>query len=165
VTLTEQPMIDALVAAGLGTPAGELLSGLFGPVRQLYKRLGQYSYFEQPELYQRMARRPYAELAGVAEQIAVMLSGAVGSEVRPQEVLVDAPPTALEVDFDIEIHFAKQQVFRRLGDISPVVRTLAQEQFDNYVKRVRIFVHPRVAQAARKVPCLADRLAAAINDS
>ena len=41
-------------------------------------------------------------------------------------------------------------VYRRLGDISPVVRTLAQEQFDDYVKRVRIFVHPRVAAEARQ---------------
>ena len=47
-------------------------------------------------------------------------------------------------------------------DISPVVRTLAQEQFDNYVKRVRIFVHPRIA-AARKLPNLAEKLAATID--
>jgi hypothetical protein len=59
------------------------------------------------------------------------------------------------------VHFAKQGLYRRLGDISPVVRTLAKEQFDDYVKRVRIFVHPRIA-SARKLPNLAEKLAATI---
>jgi hypothetical protein len=162
VTLAEQPMIDALQAAGHNSPAGTVLDGIFGPQRQLYKRLAQYSYFEEPELYQRMARRPYPELVGFAEQIAAMLSKSLGMDVMPHEVLVDAPPAELEVDFDIDVLFAKQDVYRRLGEISPVVRTLAQEQFDNYVKRVRIFVHPRVADAARNLPDLAERLAKSI---
>ena len=109
-----------------------------------------------------MARRPYAELVNFSERIAAGLSNALGEKVAPHEVLVDAPPAKLEVDFDIEVYFAKQNVFRRLGDISPVVRTLAQEQFDDYVKRVRIFVHPRIA-AARKLPNLAEKLAATID--
>ena len=117
------------------------------PARSLYKRLAQYSYFEEPEMYRRMARRPYADLVNFSERIAAGLSNALGEKVAPHEVLVDAPPAKLEVDFDIEVYFAKQHVFRRLGDISPVVRTLAQEQFDDYVKRVRIFVHPRIAAA------------------
>tara|TARA_B100000809_G_C14848047_1_gene427255 strand:- start:460 stop:627 length:168 start_codon:yes stop_codon:yes gene_type:complete len=32
-----------------------------------------------------------------------------------------------------------------LGDVSPVVQALAHTQFDNYVKQVRIFIHPRLA--------------------
>lgn len=163
VTMTEQPMIDTLLAAGTCTPAGTLLAGIFGSERSLYKRLAQYSYFEEPELYQCMARRPYAELVGFADRIAAMLTKATGEPIESGEVLVDAPPAALEVDFDIEVYFAKQRIFRRLGEISPVVRTLAQEQFDNYVKRVRVFVHPRVAEAARKLPNLAERLGATIS--
>jgi HD superfamily phosphohydrolase len=162
VTMTEQPWIDALLDAGNKSPAGTLLYGIFGPTRSLYKRLAQYSYFEEPEMYRRMAQRPYAELVTFAERIAAGLSNALGEKVAPHEVLVDAPPAKLEVDFDIEVFFAKQNVYRRLGDISPVVRTLAQEQFDNYVKRVRIFVHPRIA-AARKLPNLTEKLAATID--
>jgi HD superfamily phosphohydrolase len=162
VTMTEQPWIDAMLEAGRKSPAGSLLDGIFGPTRSLYKRLAQYSYFEEPELYRRMARRPYAELVNFSERIAGALSSSLGENVAPHEVLVDAPPAKLEVDFDIEVYFAKQNVFRRLGDVSPVVRTLAQEQFDDYVKRVRIFVHPRIA-AARKLPDLAEKLAATIN--
>jgi hypothetical protein len=75
---------------------------------------------------------------------------------------VDAPPTELEVDFDIDVYFAKQRRYRRLGDISPVVRTLAREQFDDYVKRVRVFVHPRIADVVRVLPDLRERLSRAI---
>ena len=42
-----------------GSPAGELLDGLFGAGRRLYKRLARYSVFEEPEIYRRLARRPY----------------------------------------------------------------------------------------------------------
>ena len=163
VTMTEQPMIEALITASRGTSAAVLLDGIFGDSRSLYKRLAQYSFVEEPDLYQRMARRPYPELVGFAERIATMLSGAIQENVEPHEVLVDAPPTKLEVDFNIDVHYTKQNVYRRLGDISPVVRTLAQEQFDHYVKRVRIFVHPRIANAARQLPNLSGLLADTIS--
>ncbi len=158
VMLTEQPFIDALIAASRSTSASELIDGIFGPHRRLYKRLAQYSFVEDSELYRQLARRPYGELVGIAERLAVTLSSALGTTVAAHEVLVDAPPTQLEVAFNIQVHFAKQNVYRPLGDISPVVRTLALEQFDNYVKRVRIFVHSRVAMQARKLPDLESRL-------
>jgi HD superfamily phosphohydrolase len=162
VAMTEQPMIDALRHAARNSPAGNLLDGIFGPRRELYKRLAQYSYFEEPALYRRVARRPYGQLVAVAERIAARLTSALNDKVAPHEVLVDAPPAELEVDFDIEVYFAKQNVYRRLGDISPVVRTLAQEQFDDYVKRVRIFVHPRIAALAGKLPNVTTLLTEAI---
>ncbi|HEX2476537.1 MAG TPA: metal-dependent phosphohydrolase, partial [Lacipirellulaceae bacterium] len=160
--MTERPMIDSLIATASDGPASELLSGLFGPHRGLYKRLAQYSYFEQPELYRRLAQRPYEEQVQVAERIAATLTPPLRRKILPQEVLVDAPPAELEVDFDIEVFFPKEGLYRRLGDVSPVVRTLAQEQFDDYVKRVRIFVHPRIAAEAARVPDLAERLSATI---
>ena len=46
--MTEHEMIDELQRAAGGGPAGELLDGLFGPTRRLYKRLAQYSFLEQP---------------------------------------------------------------------------------------------------------------------
>ena len=80
-------------AAG-GGPAGELLHGLFGPARRLYKRLAQYSFLEQRELYQRLARRPYPWLAACAEQFAAIVSTTLGRVVAPHEILFDAPPVA-----------------------------------------------------------------------
>jgi HD superfamily phosphohydrolase len=160
--LTERPMIEALLQSAAGGPVSELLDGLFGKRRELYKRLAQYSYFEEPAIYGRLARRPYPELCDAATAIAACLSSAMGERVAPHEVLVDAPPTELEVDFNIDVYFAKQNVYRRLGDISPVVRTLAREQFDDYVKRVRIFIHPRLADRVRTLPNLTDVLTEAI---
>ncbi|MEM1303320.1 MAG: metal-dependent phosphohydrolase, partial [Planctomycetota bacterium] len=163
--LAEAPMIEALqTAAADGAandgPAAELLAGLFGPTRRLYKRLAQYSFFEEPQLYQKLARRPYAWLARCAEEFATLASTALSRVVAPHEVLFDAPPVGLEVEFDVDVYFAKSKSsagagsYRRLGEVSPVVKTLAREQFDDYVKRVRVFVHPRLAADMRDLRSL-----------
>jgi HD superfamily phosphohydrolase len=147
--MTEGPMIAALEQAAARGPAAELLSGLFGPTRQLYKRLAQYSYFDEPELYRRLAGRPYPWLTACAEQLAQLASTAIGRVVAPHEILIDAPPVQREVEFKVDIYYPKRQVYRPLGEVSPVVRTLAQQQFDEYVKQVRIFAHPRVVKDLR----------------
>ncbi|MEX2315768.1 MAG: HD domain-containing protein [Pirellulales bacterium] len=161
--MSERPMIDALFAAAAGRPEHELVDGIFGPRRRLYKRLAQYSYFEEPANYERLARRPYPYLVECSGRIAAALGAALGRTVAAHEVLVDAPPTELEVDFDVDVYFPKQQVYRPLGEVSPVVRTLAREQFDNYVKQVRVFVHPRIADQAGRIRDLSTRLAEAID--
>jgi uncharacterized protein len=150
--LTEQPMIvDLRLLAGDG-PADELLDGLFGSSRRLYKRLAQYSYIESPELYARLAQRPYERLVICAERLADLLGQKLQTKVAPHDVLVDAPPLELEVEFDVDVYYPKERRYRRLGEVSPVVRTLAQEQFDNFVKRVRVFVAPRIAEQCRQLP-------------
>jgi HD superfamily phosphohydrolase len=143
--LTERPLIERLSAAAGRAPAGELLRGIFGPKRRLYKRLAQLSYFQQRELYQQLARRPYLFLVSAAEQFANVVSRRLGCRIAPHEVLIDAPPVKREIEFEIDVHFPKEGCYRSLGDVSPVVRTLARKQFDDFVKRVRIFVHPRCA--------------------
>ena len=149
--MSEQEFIAELLRAAGNGPAGEMLQGLFGPTRQLYKRLAQYSFIEQGPLYQRLARRPYPWLVACAEQLAGLASGALGRVVAPHEILFDAPPQSREVQFDVEIYFAKEDLYRTLGEVSPVIRTLATEQFDDYVKRVRIFAHPRLIDALRQL--------------
>jgi uncharacterized protein len=159
--MTEHEMIDELqYAAGGSGAAGELLAGLFGPTRRLYKRLAQYSFLEQRDLYQRLARRPYPWLTACAERFAALVSTALGRVVAPHELLFDSPPVAREVQFDFDIHFPKENRYRPLGEVSPVIHTLATEQFDDYVKRVRIFAHPRVVadlRALGNLPELLDR--------
>jgi HD superfamily phosphohydrolase len=160
--MTEQEMIAEMLRAGEGSPAGELLSGLFGPTRQLYKRLAQYSFVEGHDFYRRMARRPYPWLAACAEQFAAGASTALGRVVAPHEILFDAPPVGREVEFNVEIFFAKEGVYRALGEVSPVVHTLATQQFDDYVKRVRIFAHPRVINDLRRIAAIGELLDRAI---
>jgi len=169
--MTEHEMIDELKRAaggtGLasGTAAGELLDGLFGPTRRLYKRLAQYSFLEEHDLYERLARRPYPWLAACAERFALLVSTALGRVVAPHEVLFDAPPVAREVQFAVDIQFAKEGRYRPLGEVSPVIRTLATEQFDDYVKRVRIFAHPRIVGELRRLANLSELLDQAIQQT
>jgi hypothetical protein len=80
-------------------------------------------------------------------------------------VLLDAPPVEREVEFHVEIHFPKEDCYRPLGDVSPVVRTLARKQFDDYVKRVRVFVHPGLAEEMRGLKNLPELLRGAIQQT
>jgi hypothetical protein len=160
---TDGPMIATLQQAAGGGPAADLLDGLFGTHRRLYKRLAQYSYFEEPALYQRLARRPYPWLVACAQQFAQLASTALGRIVAPHEILFDAPPVEREVEIKIDVFFPKQDCYRPLGEVSPVVKTLARTQFDDYVKRVRVFAHPRVVQDLGALDGLTDLLNQAID--
>ncbi len=145
--LAEIPLMAQLQRNAGNSPAADLLNGLFGGSRMLYKQLAQFSSVEQPEMFAKLARRPYPWLAACAEEFATLASHRLAQRVAPHEILFDAPPVKLEVDFDIDIYYPKEDRYRALGDVSPVVRTLARQQFDDHVKRVRIFVHPRLAGA------------------
>ncbi|NIL96629.1 MAG: HD domain-containing protein [Planctomycetales bacterium] len=141
---TEPVMIREMLKTAGQTGAEELLEGLFGPVRRLYKRLHQYSFLQDRELYRQLAQRPYPQLAACAEKLAHLASQALGCRIAPHEILFDAPPVSREVEFKVDVYFAKPDRYRRLDEVSPVVRALAHEQFDDYVKCVRIFAHPRI---------------------
>lgn len=156
--LGEQEMIDALVRAATNGPACDLLAGLFGPTRQLYKRAIECSVFQHQELYLQLARRPYPWLAACSEQFADLLSHRLGRRVAPHEILFDAPPVQREVEFNVDVYFPNEDCYRALGDISPVVSTLARKQFDDYVKRVRVFVHPQLLAELRHLGDLAPQL-------
>jgi HD superfamily phosphohydrolase len=160
--MTERPMIHELERVATGGPAADLLDGLFGPTRQLYKRLAQYSYFQHPDLYQRLTRQPFPWLASCAEALANIASKQLGQRIAPHEILIDAPPVKREIEINIDIFFPKEDLYRPLADVSPVVQTLAQKQFDDYVKRVRIFVHPRVADPLRELVNMSELVSEAI---
>ncbi len=149
--LAEEPFIDALRGAG-DRAADELLDALFGPTRRLYKRWAQYSYFQHPDIYQQLARRPYPWLVACAAEFARLVENCLGRAISPHEILIDAPPLQREVQFNVDVYFPSEGDYRPLGEISPVVHTLATRQFDDYVKRVRIFVHPRLADDLRQLP-------------
>jgi HD superfamily phosphohydrolase len=161
--LTEAPMIEQLRRVADGTPAGDLLDGLFGPTRRLYKRVAQYSYFEERTIYERLARQPYPWLVACSQHFATLASTALGRIVAPHEILLDAPPVHREVEFNIDVFFPKEGRYRPLGEVSPVVRALAYQQFDDYVKRVRLFAHRRVAADLRELKSLPQLLGTAID--
>ncbi|MDO4569938.1 MAG: HD domain-containing protein [Planctomycetia bacterium] len=136
----------------LSTHAGveEIWSGLFGQKRCLYKQIAEFSYFEAQEPYHRLARRPFAELAQLARQTAFRLQES-GVQIEPHEILIDAPPVEKEIEWIIDVRDPKDGKYRPLAEISPAVRVLATEQFDDFVKRARLFVHPRQIQNASRI--------------
>jgi hypothetical protein len=62
-------------------------------------------------------------------------------DLPPYALLIDAPPVKLEVQLNIRLR-QKDGSFFRLSELSPVAEALADRQFDDLVKRVRIFVCP-----------------------
>lgn len=148
---TDSSFAAHLLSVSDGLPPGGLVQSLFGGQRQLYKRVGQYSLLEAPAVYELVARRPYEWLVRCSSRLAEEFSRAMGEAVAPHEVLIDAPPVKLEVQFNVDVYSSKTSTYRALGEVSPVVRALAREQFDDYVKRVRVFASPRVARAVSRL--------------
>ena len=116
---------------------------LFGTHRCLYKRLLDFTADEDPEIYQAFAHRPYPWLRKAGAQLAQRMEAVAARPIHEDEVLIDAPPTGLEVQFKVAVR--DQWRFRQLEEISPVVKALAQRQFDDFVKKIRVFVHPQLA--------------------
>ena len=138
--LSEFEMVDQLKQQCQGTPAGKLLEQLFGPTRKLYKRVASYSFNEDEDVYRAIAQKPYAWLVQFSAKLTQLLSQQIGEPVDEHAILVDAPPVGLEVQFDVDVFYERDNSYRKLGEVSPVVNTLARQQFDDFVKQVRIFV-------------------------
>ncbi|WP_425399789.1 HD domain-containing protein [Aeoliella sp.] len=146
---TDSTFAAHLMSVGEASPVAGLVNALLGSQRQLYKRIGQYSLLEAPEVYELLARHPYEWLVDCSTRLAECFALELGEAVAAHEVLIDAPPVKLEVQFNVDVYSSKTNTYRPLGEVSPVVRTLAREQFDDYVKRVRVFASPRIARAAK----------------
>lgn len=155
---TEADVIHTLRNAARGTPCEPLLEGLFGPRRQIYKRVIECTLHQHPQLYERLTRKPMDWLVPCAQRLAADLGPAIGEPLSPADLVIDAPPGDREVEFEVDLYFAKERCYRPLHEVSPVVRALAGTQFDDYVKRVRIFAHPRVAKQIASFADLPERI-------
>jgi HD superfamily phosphohydrolase len=145
----EPGFISWLIDAARGSSAEPLAAGLFGATRRLFKRAATYDAAHHPAVHRALAGRPYAESVAVSARLAAALSRRHGIHVEPDAILIDAPPAEREVEFRIQVrerrpHGAGHD-WRPLEELSPVVRSLAREQFDDLVKRVRIFCEPAMA--------------------
>jgi uncharacterized protein len=147
--MTETQMMDDLLSLSRNQPWAPCVEGLFGSKRVLYKRIAQFDCLSQPELHARLARRPFESNVAVARQVATKIGEQLRRQVLSTEILVDAPPAKLEVQFQIDV-LTSDRRFRPLSQLSPMVESLATRQFDDIVKRVRIFAHPDLAQAIKE---------------
>ena len=162
--MTEAQFVEQLVATGRDTDVEPLLYGLFGPKRGIFKRFEQYSLFQQPEVYERLAQRPYHWLVRCSTRLAERLSAVTHQSIEADQILIDAPPVKREIEIDIDVYYPKESNYRSLAVVSPVVQTLAEKQFDDYVKRVRLFVSPTVLPALRAIHDVAKCVHGAIDD-
>lgn len=146
--LIDAQWVSMLRRAAEGSVAEPLAEGLFGSRRRLYKRVAEFNVIEGGDVHRAVARRPYWWLVACAEKIANQLSSRTGIAIHAADVLIDAPPVKLEVDINMDV-IARDGVVRTLGDVSPVASALAQQQFDNQVKQVRVFVRDDLREPLR----------------
>lgn len=159
--LSEADMIHSLRERAAGTIAGPLLEGIFGARRQIHKRVAEYSLHENDEIYRLLARRPFRNLVQCADALARRLSNKFPEALPAAGILIDAPPPHREVEFHVPIFYSKERVYRPLHEVSPVVTVLAKTQFDDYVKRVRVFAHPEFAKRISRLDDFTEHLVAA----
>lgn len=158
---SEYDVIRQLRTAAKGTKVEFLLDGLFGPKRRLHKRVLEISHYQTPQMYSEIAGRSYADLLDVARRLSERVSAELSRDVPPADLLIDAPPMHKEVEFKVSIYFPKERKYHPLGRVSPVINALARTQFDDYVKRVRLFAEPELARQLAGRPEFIDWLAEA----
>ncbi|MGL4594055.1 MAG: HD domain-containing protein [Thermoguttaceae bacterium] len=140
----------------------QLASGLFGTKRVLYKRVAQFSILEHPSIYRLLAGKPYKQITEVADKLTDLLLQSTPQNKRqcipPIPILIDAPPVDKEIEMQIPIWYSRAKKYRKLEDVSPVVRAMANEQFDDYSKRVRVFAHPIVVDLLHNIHDLHEQI-------
>ncbi|KAA1261582.1 hypothetical protein LF1_41320 [Rubripirellula obstinata] len=138
--MDDRDWIAMLRRGAKGTEYETMVEGLFGPRRELFKRVAEYSVLQSgSRIHDALARRPYWWLVAASEKLADLVSCETGIEVQAADILIDAPPVKLEVDINVDV-IGRDGSVRTLGEVSPVASALAHQQFDNHVKRVRVFV-------------------------
>jgi HD superfamily phosphohydrolase len=141
----DDPSFIAWITAAADGPAATLVAGLFGPRRQLHKRVAMFDPLHHAPLHTALAGRRYADLVAISHRLAKLASARTGHAIDPDTLLIDAPPAEREIEFRLQVRErttgpeSSRWEWIPLADRSPIVRSLAQEQFDDVVKRVRIF--------------------------
>ena len=160
--LTESETIRELRLAARGTECESLTEGVFGPKRRLFKRVVEFTHSLHPELYSQLAGQPYEFLVSVSRRLCESLSSTLGRTLSPVDILIDAPPPHREVEFNVAIFDPKENSYQPLNRVSPVVEALAKTQFDDFVKRVRVFADPKIAGALNELPTFREELLRAL---
>jgi hypothetical protein len=163
VTFDDQAFIRWASAAAADGPAAVLVTGLFGPQRRLHKRVAAFDQLHDAAVHRALAGRGYESLVDVSRRLADLASRRCGRTIDPHTLLIDAPPSEREIEFSLAVRErggrdrdAVAWRWSRLADRSPIVRSLAREQFDDVVKRVRIFAADEDAAALATCPNLGD---------
>ncbi|MFH1301413.1 MAG: metal-dependent phosphohydrolase, partial [Planctomycetota bacterium] len=163
--LTEADSITVLREQAKGTPCERLVEGIFSTKRTLYKRVAEFSFYESAEVFELIAHQPVASLVQWSENLSKRLSQRLNQSVASTDILIDAPPTHREVEFNVEIYSSRDAKYLPLHIVSPVVDTLAQKQFDDFVKRVRVFAHPDISRQCSEMQDFEKLLVESVQES
>jgi len=137
--LPEPDLIRTLQQTAEDSDVRNLTDGLFGPRRRLHKRLAEFSIFHEEHLYRALRQKTYSQLAECSSLLADELASATGLKFNRLDILIDAPPQHREVEFRVDIYSATERRYRSLREVSPIVDSMARTQFDDCVKKVRIY--------------------------
>ena len=168
--LDDAAWVDRLKCHAEGSDAAPLVIGLFGEKRRLFKRAAEFSVIDDDgecgKLHRMLARRPYWWLVALSDRLSEIIESRFGIQIRASEILIDAPPVELEVDINIDV-IGRDGTIRTLGEVSPVASALADRQFDDQVKRVRVFVAAKhrdsLAAVLQNQPAWAETLREAVS--
>lgn len=148
--MDEATMQESMLEIARGKPFEPCVLGLFGLRRNLYKRIAQFDNLSDPDLHRALSSRTYDEIVVIARELSRIIQSTFDVAINANDLLIDSPPMKLEVQFDLQVRM-REGGFRPLSDLSPVVQSLATQQFDALVKRVRVFVAPHLREAFRKI--------------
>jgi hypothetical protein len=136
------------------TPEGSatryLTAGLTHNRRRLYKRIATFSRVYSEERKQRAYERIYhmdaADLYALVDRLRVRLSSRVGRALHPADIIIDTPPRDKDKLESIEVVYpgASGRQHYPLHELSRVVAGI-QDDFIMVVKKIRVFVEPRLA--------------------
>ncbi len=148
--MSEPDLIRTLLETAKSTPVQLLAEGVFGMRRGLFKRVAEYSLFHEEDLYRSLRQKSWHELVELSNRTGQKLARAVGQSFIPLSFLIDAPPQHREVEFRIDVFSDSELCFRPLREVSPIVDSMARTQFDDCVKRVRLFAEAGFRDTLRR---------------
>ena len=170
VQSTEESFIQNICQKNENPDIRMIRNGLFGPQRNLFKRIAAFDAKSHPILHKTLAGLPYKNLVRVSDCFAKRLAKKTNSDIRHNEILLDAPPKQREIEFNLQVRCRDQfgqgeYRWRSLTDISPVTESLAHQQFDCLVKQVRVFGSHDAFAAVQNTTGLEKILLEASNDA
>ena len=170
VQSTEDTFVKRLSDAAKNSDAQSISEGLFGPRRKLFKRIAAFDAKTHPVLHNTLAGLSYKNLVHVSNGFVQRLAKKTGTIIKPNDILIDAPPREREIEFNLQVCCRgqlneRELHWRSLVEMSPVTQSLAQLQFDHLVKQVRIFGSDEAVSAIQYATGLEDILLEASNDA
>lgn len=149
------------------TPKGSatryLTAGLTHNQRRLYKRVATFSrvYSEErkQKAYERIYHMEAPALYTLIDRLRARLSSLVERSLHPADIIIDTPPRDKDKLESIEVVYpgASGQQYYPLHELSRVVAGI-QDDFIMVVKKIRVFVEPRLAAELADHPDLDELL-------